>query len=402
MPKKTSAAAPRVSLKVGCGWMVSTRSPTAAPISMANTASEIRSPAPAPTMPQPSRRSFAGSMIHLVRPSVRPTACARPLAAQGNWATETARFCRSASVCVNPAQAISGSVKTTAGMAGREGDGMAGKRLDGRLSLVRRLVRQHRLARGVADGEDVRVTGAALAVDDEEALRIDGDVGVLQAEAVAVRPPAHGEKDAAELPHLLDAVGLEGGFDCILLVDQAEEFRARVDRLELLLESFVQRADEVAIDAGQQAVGHLDHGDAAAQRGVHGAHFQANVAAANHQQRLRRVDQLQGRGGIHDPRSRQIEGGNPRRPRTRRDDAMLEANAVVGQGLSVDGRQSQRLRVLEGGLGADDLHLSLAADLLQTGGERGDDLFFLRGGLPAGSSAAGRRRPRLRGVSLRP
>ncbi len=213
---------------------------------------------------------------------------------------------------------------------------MAGKRLDGRLSLVRRLVRQHRLARGVADGEDVRVTGAALAVDDEEALRIDGDVGVLQAEAVAVRPPAHGEKDAAELPHLLDAVGLEGGFDCILLVDQAEEFRARVDRLELLLESFVQRADEVAIDAGQQAVGHLDHGDAAAQRGVHGAHFQANVAAANHQQRLRRVDQLQGRGGIHDPRSRQIEGGNPRRPRARRDDAMLEANAVVGQGLSVE------------------------------------------------------------------
>ena len=57
---------------------------------------------------------------------------------------------------------------------------------------------------------------------------------------------------------------------------------------------------------------------------------------------------------------------------------MLEANAVVGQGLAVDGRQPQRLRVLEGGLRADDLHFSLAADLLQAGGQRGDHLFLLR------------------------
>ena len=57
-------------------------------------------------------------------------------------------------------------------------------------------------------------------------------------------------------------------------------------------------------------------------------------------------------------------------------------------GLSVDGRQPQRLRVLEGGLGLDDLHFALAADLLQTGGERGDDLFLLR---PQGVEADGGR-----------
>ena len=121
-----------------------------------------------------------------------------------------------------------------------------------------------------------------------------------------------------------------------------------MDRLELLLESFVQRADQVAVGAGQQAIGHLDHGNAAAQRGVDRAHFQADVAAANHQQRFRHVDQLERPGGIHDSRRGQVEGGNPRRPRPDRHDAMLEANAVVGQGLSVDGNKPQRLGVLEG------------------------------------------------------
>ena len=206
-------------------------------------------------------------------------------------------------------------MKTTAGMArGSKATAPPASASDGRLPLVSRLVGQHRLARGVADGEDVRVGRAALAVDEEKALRIDLDFRLLQAEAVAVRPPAHGKEDAAELPRLLDAVGLEGRLDRILLVDQAEEFRARVDRLELLLELFVQRADEVAIDARQQAVGHLEDRNAAAQCGVDGPHFQADVAAADHQQRLGHVNQIERRGGIHDPRRGQIEGGNPRRP----------------------------------------------------------------------------------------
>ena len=38
---------------------------------------------PGPTMPQPRTRLLSGSTIHLVRPSTRPNAWARPLAAHG-------------------------------------------------------------------------------------------------------------------------------------------------------------------------------------------------------------------------------------------------------------------------------------------------------------------------------
>ena len=247
-----------------------------APISMANTASEIRSPAPAPTMPQPSRRSFAGSMIHLVRPSVRPTACAAAAGGpgelgHGDACGSDARLRSS----VNPAQAISGSVKTTAGMArGSKAAVRAGKGLDGRLALVARLVGQHRLAGHVADGQDVRVGRAALAVDDEEALRIDLDFGVLQAQAVAVGPAAHREQHAAELPHLLRSPSASKVASIAsFLSTRRRSFAPSMDRLELLLESFVQRADQVAVGAGQQAVGHSDDGNAAAQRGVDGRPF---------------------------------------------------------------------------------------------------------------------------------
>ena len=48
---------------------------------------------------------------------------------------------------------------------------LAGQRLDGHFAFVGRLVGQHRLAGHVADGQDVRIGRAALAIDDDEALR---------------------------------------------------------------------------------------------------------------------------------------------------------------------------------------------------------------------------------------
>src|SRR6266571_1755890 len=102
---------------VRCGWIVNATSFASAPISIARTPSAISSPAPAPTMPTPSTRSLCGSRISLVMPSVRSRVIARPEAAQGNFATLISRFCFCASVSVRPHQEISGSVKTTAGMA---------------------------------------------------------------------------------------------------------------------------------------------------------------------------------------------------------------------------------------------------------------------------------------------
>ena len=134
-------------------------------------------------MPQPSRRSVFGSMSHLVIPSVRPTDWARPLAAHGNWATLTSRPCCLASVSVRPAQAISGSVKTTAGdRAGLEHGGLAVKRFDGHLSLVGCLMGEHGLAGHVADRQNVRVGGPTAVVDRDKPLSIDLGLGVFESQ----------------------------------------------------------------------------------------------------------------------------------------------------------------------------------------------------------------------------
>ena len=77
----------------------------------------MSSPAPLPTIPTPRMRSVPGSIRSLVSPSIRSSVMARPDAAHGNFATVTARPVCWACVSVSPAHAISGSVKTTAGIA---------------------------------------------------------------------------------------------------------------------------------------------------------------------------------------------------------------------------------------------------------------------------------------------
>src|ERR1041385_6238055 len=88
-PSKSSAAMPTDSLVVGWGWMVLPMSVASAPISTASAISLIRSPAPSPTMPPPSRRWLSASKMSLVKPSSRALAIARPEADHGNLATPT-------------------------------------------------------------------------------------------------------------------------------------------------------------------------------------------------------------------------------------------------------------------------------------------------------------------------
>ena len=103
-----------------------------------------------------------------------------------DWPTSTSRPSRLASFSVRPAQAISGSVKTTAGNRLRlERGRLAGEDLDGHLAFVGRLVGEHRFAGHVADGQDVRIGRPLLLVDDDEALVVDLDLRVFQADAAA-------------------------------------------------------------------------------------------------------------------------------------------------------------------------------------------------------------------------
>src|SRR5688572_29946976 len=62
-----------------------------------------------------------------------------------------------------------------------------GGRLRGDMTFVHRLVREHRITRDVADGEDVRHAGAHLTVDRDESLGIDRHTGIVCVYPLAVR-----------------------------------------------------------------------------------------------------------------------------------------------------------------------------------------------------------------------
>ena len=79
------------------------------------------------------------------------------------------------------------------------------------------------------------------------------------------------------------------------LFDQGHDLHAQQDLGEILAQLLVQRADQVAVGAGQQAVGQFHDGDARAQGRVDRPHFQADVTAADDQQRLGHVGQFQRR-----------------------------------------------------------------------------------------------------------
>ena len=135
-----------------------------------------------------------------MRPSGAPRVAARLEAPQGKaghlvfdppWSL--------AWVSVRPAQAISGSVKTTAGMAsGIEGRFLPGNRLCGHAPLVGSLVGQHGLAGHIPDGKDVRKMGAALGVHANEPLLVRGDPDLFKPQTVAPGAAAHGHQDLVE------------------------------------------------------------------------------------------------------------------------------------------------------------------------------------------------------------
>ena len=92
------------------------------------------------------------------------------------------------------------------------------------------------------------------------------------------------------------AIGLECHPDPILLVSDLNDLRVQHDLREECLDALLQHGYEIAIGAGQQSSRHFDNGHLAAERRVHGAELEADVAAANDEQRFRDVGDLQSRG----------------------------------------------------------------------------------------------------------
>ena len=166
---------------------------------MASVPSEISSPAPTPAIPTPRMRSVSGSMISFVKPSGRSSVVARPEAAHGYFAISIGMFCFFASVSVSPVQASSGIGKDHGRNRARlEHRRLAVNRFDRHARFVRRLVREHRIAGDVADGEDRRLGGPALRVDFDEAALIHLHFRLVEAADGGVRTASHRHEHAIE------------------------------------------------------------------------------------------------------------------------------------------------------------------------------------------------------------
>ena len=151
---------------------------------------------------------------------------------------------------------------------------------------------------------------------------------LLAVRAAARPPPAPGRRAAALSgafsPSKLTSMPAFVAFAPTVLVLQHHVVEARgVDLLPHL--------DQVAVGALHQAVEHLDHVDARAQRRIDGGHLEADDAAADHQHALRDALEQQRAGRIDDTFVVRHEGqlhrlraggddglGEPRRPSCRR------------------------------------------------------------------------------------
>ena len=161
--------------------------------------------------------------------------------------------------------------------------------VDAYLGLAVGGVSQHDVAVAVACGEHAVDVGAALRVhDDAGAVGLDADV--LKADALNVGAAADGEQHLVGRDFDLLAVGRFGD-DLALFDGQALVAQQEGDALlfQLLLE---QRAD-FAVGRAGDVIEHLDHGDLRARGGVIGDHFQTDDAAADDDEVLRHLGQLE-------------------------------------------------------------------------------------------------------------
>ncbi|OEZ92696.1 hypothetical protein JAB9_46260 [Janthinobacterium sp. HH107] len=204
---------------------------------------------------------------------------------------------------------------------------LAGSRFGGHVGFMHSLVRQHRLADQVADGEDVRHVGAHLAVDFDEAAVGDVHAGLVGSDLLAVRAAAHGDEHQVVDLRCRCRGTRFGRFERDL-----DAFRQRLDGdrlglghdvVEALLVELLPYLDGVAVSALHQAIHHFDHVDARAEGRINRRHFQADDAAADDQHAFRDLAQFQRARRIDDARvfrhERQLHHG-----RAGGDDGLLE------------------------------------------------------------------------------
>ncbi len=245
-------------------------------------------------------------MTSLVRPSGRSIASARPSAAHGNFAISTLRPCF---LRVGLGEAAPGDFRIGEHDRGNrlrlERDVVPERGFDRHARFVRGLVREHRLADDVANREDGRLGGAHRRVDLDEAAIADFTRGLVEPGNRRVRLAADRDEHAVEASAALSRVGRAAvAFDAdastpFLAVLHLDD--ARVDRIlcRVCSSRRLRIVDKIAIGARQQARRHLDDGDLGAERRVDRPQLEADVAAADDEQRLGDVGKIEPAGRVH-------------------------------------------------------------------------------------------------------
>ena len=171
------------------------------------------------------------------------------------------------------------------------------------MAFMHRLMRQHRLTDDIADGEDVRHVAAHLPIHADKAAFADRDAGPFRANLQAIGT-ASGRLQNQVITLCLGGCVVAGERDPQAIgpgLDRGR-FGLEHDALEAPRVDLLPDLDQIAIRAGHQAVEHFHDVDARAQGRIHRGHFQADNAAADHQQPLGNAGQGQRAGGIDDAR----------------------------------------------------------------------------------------------------
>ncbi len=169
----------------------------------------------------------------------------------------------------------------------------------------------------------------------------------------------------------------EGRVDRVLARLDGDRLGRGHDAIEARLVDLFPDAHQVAVRARHQAVHHLDHVQARAERRVDGAHFQADDAAADDQHALGHRAQFQRRSGIEDARILRNER-QPRHLRTDGDDRLPEAHhlfrarLVLALALGLLDLDVERVEELADA--AHDVDLAALRHAGEPAGELADDL----------------------------
>ena len=198
-----------------------------------------------------------------------------------------------------------------------------------RNAVLLRLVGEHGSGDDVADGPDSGGIGAEVAVHLHALLLVEDDAGLVQAEAVGVGPPAHGDENPVR-GKLQDLAVALGGEDRLLAVPlQSGHLGAGLDLQALPLEQAGEGADDVVVVDGDDLRQEFNHRHIASQAGPDRAELEADGAAADDDERRRDLvegDRLVARD---DGLAVEFEGGDLDRRRAGGDDEILGADGSV-------------------------------------------------------------------------